>query len=455
MGTSRLRASLRGRLVTPDDPGFDSRVHALAWNALSLPNTNLPDLPRPAAIAQVADAADVQACVHFAREHGLQVAVRSGGHHWSGVAVGDGALQLDLAALDGITIDAAARVAHVQPAVTNRALAQALGAQGFAVPYGHCPGVALGGYLLGGGLGWNPREWGVACASVVAADVVTATGDLLQVSEEAHAELFAAVRGAGPLFPGVVTRFTLALQPLPRGIHKRVLVYPAARAAEAGAWLDGVAPALLPGVETLCQVSARGGDADCTVLATAFADDATQARTALEPFVGTACLAGSSTASGPFPASFDELFDAVGALYPAGHRCLADSFWFDVPAATLLPTLAAMLAGAPSTLSHALLVPAQPAEQSGLFSAPGGTYVVCYALWRDAGQDDVNQRWFDDVTACLSVRAKGHYVGEAALLGSHGQERLRGCFSEADWARLAAVRRSLDPHGLFAGASLA
>ena len=444
MGTSRLRAALRGRLVTPDEPDFDSRVHALAWNALSLPYP-----PRPAAIACVADAADVQACVHFARDHGLRVAVRSGGHHWSGIAVGDGALQLDLSALDGITIDAAARVVHVQPAVTNRTLAQVLGAQGFAVPFGHCPGVALGGYLLGGGLGWNPRAWGAACASVVAADVVTAAGELLQVSEVAHADLFAAVRGAGPLFPGVVTRFTLALQRLPQAIHKRVLVYPAARAADAGAWLDGIAPALSPCVETVCQVSARGGDADCTVLATAFADDAAQAHAALAPLADDACLAGASSEAGPFPASFDELFDAVGALYPAGHRCLADTFWFDVPAATLLPTLAAMLAGAPSTLSHALLVPAQPAEQAGLFHAPGGTYVVCYALWRDAADDADNQRWFDDVTACLAVRAKGHYVGEAALLGSHGQERLQGSYSAAAWAQLVELRQRRDPSGVF------
>ena len=450
MSTSRLRASLRGRLVTPDDPDFDSRVHALAWNALPSPGA-----PCPAAIALVADAADVQACVRFARDAGMRVAVRSGGHHWSGIAIGDGALQLDLSALDGITVDAAARVAHVQPAVTNGALARCLGAQGLAFAYGHCPGVALGGYLLGGGLGWNPRQWDAACAGVVGAEVVTADGELLYVSEQAHSDLFDAVRGAGPLFPGVVTRFTLALQPLPRAIHKRVLVYPAASAAGVGASLDAVASTLSPNVEALCQVSARGGDADCTVLATAFTDDATQAHAVLAPFTDAACAPGASSHGGPSQVGFEDLFDAVGSLYPAQHRCLADTFWFDVPAATLLPTLAAMLAGAPSTLSHALLVPGQPKSQVGMFSAPGGTYVVCYALWRDAAQDAENRRWFDDVTACLAIRATGHYIGEAALLGSHGQERLRGCYSEADWVRLAEVRRSHDPQGLFAGALFA
>lgn len=103
----------------------------------------------------------MQIVVRFAAARGLSVTARSGGHNWSGIAPQD-CMVLDLDALDRITIDADARIAEVEPAITNRALARTLAAHGLAFLVGHCGTVSLGGYLLGGGFGWNSGQWGLA-----------------------------------------------------------------------------------------------------------------------------------------------------------------------------------------------------------------------------------------------------------------------------------------------------
>ena len=119
---------------------------------------------------QVADA------VRDATAQGLQVAVKSGGHNWTGACLRDDGVLIDLGAIDDVEVDPAARRALVGPAATHRALAAALVPHGLGFPIGHCPSVGLGGYLLAGGTGWNMREWGPGCWNVTGADVVTADG---------------------------------------------------------------------------------------------------------------------------------------------------------------------------------------------------------------------------------------------------------------------------------------
>ena len=178
-------------LLRSDDPGFELARRGLSWNART-PSR------RPDAIARAASADDVVTAVRYARERGLRVALRSGGHSWWGAPLRDGGLALDLCALRDIEIDALSRTAWVGPGVRARDLARALAPHRLAFQVGHCASVAVGGYLLAGGFGWNAGEWGPACLSVRAIEVVTGAGEHIVADETRSVELLWAARGAGP-----------------------------------------------------------------------------------------------------------------------------------------------------------------------------------------------------------------------------------------------------------------
>jgi FAD/FMN-containing dehydrogenase len=141
---------------------------------------------RPDVIVRVASVPDVVAAVDFARGHGLRLAVRSGGHAWCGAALRDGGMLVDVANLDAIQIDGPRATAAIGPGAVSLDLAQRLARDRFAFPLGHCGSVRVGGYLLGGGVGWNAGAWGPACAGIEAVDVVTAEGRLLRATADEH-----------------------------------------------------------------------------------------------------------------------------------------------------------------------------------------------------------------------------------------------------------------------------
>ena len=147
MDLDTLRRSVAGAVISRADARHAAAREALLWNARQPPR-------RPLAIVRAASARDVQAAVRFARDHRLAVSARSGGHHWSGIALQEG-IVLDLSALKHVEVDIGARLAEAGPGVAGRDLARALAAHGLAFPVGHCGTVPLGGYLLGGGFGWN------------------------------------------------------------------------------------------------------------------------------------------------------------------------------------------------------------------------------------------------------------------------------------------------------------
>lgn len=148
-----------------------------------------------------------------------------------------------------MSIDSASNTASLQPAITSAELASALAPRGLAFPVGHCPSVGLGGLLLSGGLGWNSGQWGPACASIHAIDVVTPDGELVHADENQNADLLWAARGAGPGFPGVVTRFFVSVQPLPQAITTSTYVYDLDELDNLAPWASDIAALLPPTVE--------------------------------------------------------------------------------------------------------------------------------------------------------------------------------------------------------------
>lgn len=446
-GTGELKRALRGSVVLRGEAQYEERRRALLWNARTAQRF-------PLAIARAADVGDVRRAVDFAGAHGLKVAVRGGGHSWCGSPLVDGAVVLDLGDLRSLSVDAAQRRAAVQPAVTGAELVAALTPQGLAFPVGHCPSVPLSGYLLAGGFGWNSGAFGPACMSVEAIELVDARGELLTASPLEHADLYWAARGAGAVFFGVVTRYHLALQPLPRAIRSRMLVYPLAELAAVGAWIPSLLAALPPTVELnalIASAPGAGGPRTLTLSATAFAGEAAEAEAWLAPLDGAP--AGALSAEPARASSYEDLNAGMGGFFPERRRYAADVFWSAAPPAELLARLADELARAPSPASFGLLAlppappPGAPPPPDMAFSLFAPAFVGVYGVWSEARDDAPNQTWLRAAQAALAPRATGHYIGEVDLEAS--PDRARRSFTPEAWQRLEDLRKRYDPTGLF------
>lgn len=218
---AELKASLRGPLLLAGDPGYDTARRILH-----------PQFDKhPALIVQPTGAADVQSAVTFARERELLLAVKCGGHSFSGKSTCDGGIQIDLSRLRGVRIDRAARRAYVEGGSLLGELDHEAMAQGLVTTAGTVSHTGVGGLTLGGGFGRVARRFGLALDNVKSVDIVTADGQLRHASAEENSDLYWAVRGGGGNF-GIVTGFEFGLHPMQRQIVGGDLVFPIERARE-------------------------------------------------------------------------------------------------------------------------------------------------------------------------------------------------------------------------------
>ena len=199
----RLRDSVHGEVIDPEDERYDE--------ARSIWNGAIDR--RPACIVRCTGVADVVAAVRFARKRNLQVAVRGGGHGVGGHAVCDGGLVIDLSAMKGIRVDAGRRTARAEAGVLWGELDRETQLFGLATVGGIVTHTGIAGLTLGGGIGWLMRKYGATVDNLLAADVVTADGELVRASEDENADLFWGIRGGGGNF-GVVTSFEYRLHPV-------------------------------------------------------------------------------------------------------------------------------------------------------------------------------------------------------------------------------------------------
>jgi FAD/FMN-containing dehydrogenase len=198
-----LQDGFRGELLNPQDPGYEDARKV--WNG---------SITRfPALIARCAGVADVIAAVKFAKDNGLLVAVRGGGHSFPGLSVCDGGLVIDLSLMKGIRVDPEARTVRAQAGVLLGELDRETQAFGLAVPSGIVTHTGLSGLALGGGINWVMRKYGLAIDQLLSVDLVTAEGELVKASASENADLFWGVRGGGGNF-GIVTDFEFRLNPV-------------------------------------------------------------------------------------------------------------------------------------------------------------------------------------------------------------------------------------------------
>src|SRR5688572_23667226 len=200
----RLRAKLKGRLIVPTDPSYESARRVFYWNAATE--------RRPRVIVQCAHEEDALRAVEFARRHELEVAARAGGHSHLGWGCSNG-LIIDLSGMKQIAIDPLRQTARAEGGVLSGEVARAAGRHGLAPVLGQCPGVGATGVILGGGLGWLSGLHGASCDNLLSARVVTADERVLPADRERHPDLFWALGGAGANF-GVTTSFECQLHPI-------------------------------------------------------------------------------------------------------------------------------------------------------------------------------------------------------------------------------------------------
>jgi FAD/FMN-containing dehydrogenase len=216
-----FRETLRGKVCLPDEAGYDEA--RTIWNAM---------IDRhPGAVVRCKGAADIMRAVTFAREHGVLLAVRAGGHNIAGNAVCEGGLLLDLSLMRGVRVDPVRRTARVEPGATLGDFDREAQAFGLATPLGINSTTGVAGLTLGGGFGWLSRKFGLTVDNLISADVVTADGKLVQASATENADLFWALRGGGGNF-GVVSSFEFRLHPVGPMVLSGLIVHAFAGARE-------------------------------------------------------------------------------------------------------------------------------------------------------------------------------------------------------------------------------
>ncbi|WP_417767421.1 FAD-binding oxidoreductase [Stappia sp.] len=439
MKTDNLLKRLRGATVTALEPGLGARSDALVWNGRK-------PARKAVLIVRATCAEDVAEAVRFAAANGFTASPRGGGHHFTGIAT-QADMVIDLGALDAMTLDLEARTARIEPAVTNARLAAELESHGLAFPVGHCGSVPMSGYLLGGGFGWNSAEWGFACFSVTAVEVVLADGRMVTATATEHSDIFWAARGAGPDFFGIVTAYHLSLKPAASATVTTIRVYPAEMVSAVADWAENVMAKAPACVEFTTKVTPTPQGPVLAAIATVFAGTDADA-SAIHAALGQGAPEALEVI-GPMPTPIGTLYEVTEPSMPRGRRYAVDTVWSDGRYGEVLARIVQDMALAPSEASMTLAV-----LRSNAVATPGNTAFSChgrifgalYAIWEDEDGDPANIGWLRAAVDGLVPLCTGAYVGEADL---ERPDRALPTLSREAEVRLAELSATYDPKGLF------
>jgi FAD/FMN-containing dehydrogenase len=434
-----LRDELRGRVIEPGDAGYDD-ARTVFQGGIDR---------RPAAIVRAADAADVSRVVSLARETGLELAVRSGGHSAAGHSVSHGGIVLDLRDMRTLAIDLENRTAWADTGLTAGEYTAAAATCGLATGFGDTGSVGIGGITLGGGIGLLVRKHGLTIDDLLAAELVTADGRILHVDAENNPDLFWAIRGGGGNF-GVATRFHLRLHELER-IFGGMLFLPATpqvlagfvAEAEAGPEELSAIANVMPAPPLPFLPDERHGE--LVVMATlAYAGPAEAGERAVAPLRALA----EPIADMLRPMSYPEVFPPEQEDF---HPISAVRTMFvdgvDRPAAeTIVEHLRASTAPMAVTQLRVLGGAMARVPTNATAFAHRGARVMAnvVALYERPEDRAAQEAWVTDFAAALS--GEGAYVN---FLGDDDQARVREAYPEPTWGRLAAIKARHDPGNLF------
>jgi FAD/FMN-containing dehydrogenase len=434
-----LAAALTGRLLQPGDDGYDEsrQVH-----------NGLVDR-RPALIVRCQTPADVSAAVRFARHAGFEICVRGGGHNVAGLAVADNAVMVDLAEMKGVQVDPDARTVRAEGGVTWAELNAAAGQHRLAVTGGAVSTTGIAGLTLGGGLGWLMAKHGLAADNLLAVDLVTADGDLLEVTDGSDPDLFWALRGGGGNF-GIATSFTYRLHPV--DIVTGGLIAHSIDAAPAMLrfYRDAVADA--PDDLEVFAGLVHAPDGSGTPLAALIvfhAGTPEQAEADLAPFKSWGAPLVVDVGPMPYP--------IMNTILDEGFPTHSLNYWLSSFTSglgdELIDLVVRQFESTPSTLNAIIFehfhgaVTRVPVGDTAVPHREEGWNLLIPAVWLDPADTDRNVAWARGAHAAFSE----HLVERRWLnyLGAdQGHGAVRAAFGP-NWDRLVMVKNRLDPENVF------
>jgi FAD/FMN-containing dehydrogenase len=441
-----LKGNVTGEVLLPDDAAYqDARK---IWNAMIDKH--------PALIVRCSDTADVVRTVNFARDNGLPLAVRGGGHNIAGNAICDDGIVIDLSRMKATRVDPGARRVTVEGGATLADLDAATQAHGLATPVGINSTTGIAGLTLGGGFGWLSRKHGMTVDNLESAEVVTAVGEVVRASATEHPDLFWALRGGGGNF-GVVTRFEFRLHPVGPDVLSGLIVYPISQAKsvlqqyrefvvnapdELSVWM------VLRKAPPLPFLPEEVHGKEIIVLALLYAGDPERGGTLIEPLRRFGNPVGEHVGVQPYVAwqqAFDPLLTSGARNYWKSHNfSTLDDRLFDVVVEYVekLPSpqceiFFASLGGAT----------ARPAPHSMAYAHRDAQFVMNFhGRWEDSADDERCIAWARDFfDASAPFAGAGVYVN---FLTADEGDRVRDAYGP-NQDRLRQVKREYDPENLF------
>jgi len=437
------RSRIRGRVITPGDADFDEQ-RAVMFGGFD---------KHPALIVRVGDAQDAAAVIALARARGLPLSVRSGGHGSTAQSVVDDGIVIDVRDLTAIDLDLEERTAWAGSGLTALEFSKAAGGHGLAVGFGDTGSVGLGGITLGGGVGYLVRKFGLTIDSVLAAEIVTADGEVLTVDATSHPDLFWAIRGGGGNF-GVATRFRFRVSPVP-AFSGGLLVLPATA--------EAVARFVAESETAPEEVTTIGNVMPCPPLPFV----AEEHHGKLVIFALMACAADDEAAAqmlAPFRAIADPIADMVKPIpYPEIYPPEDDAYHplavsrnlfverIDLPVAkriveSLEASDASMRAAQIRVLGGAS---ARVGNEETAYAHRDRRIMVNIAAFYEGAEDKPRREsWVKEFAGWLSGGDQAAYVN---FLMAEGPDRTRAAYPGATWDRLRQIKARYDPTNLFDG----
>jgi FAD/FMN-containing dehydrogenase len=441
-----FKSRVRGPVWQPGDAGYDAARQI--WNAMID--------RRPALIVRCAGAADVMSAIQFAREHGLLLAVRGGGHNIAGNAVCDDGLVIDLSAMNSVRIDPDARRAYVAGGATLGDFDHEAQAFGLATPLGINSTTGIAGLTLGGGFGWLSRKHGLSADNLIAADIITADGECKRVSATEHPDLFWAIRGGGGNF-GVVTMFEFQLHPLGPQVLSGLIVFPFDQARTVLSryrdFVDSMPEDLnvwsvLRKAPPLPFLPPDVHGKEVLVLAIFYAGAIEEGQRAIAPLRSFGQPCGEHVGVQPYTAwqkTFDPLLAPGARNYWKSHNFAALSddaldVLIDYAGKLPSPECEVFLGALGGQTNH-------PAADAIAYGHRDVLYVMnVHARWSEPAQDDSCIGWARRLFDAMAPFASGSvYVN---FLTAEEGSRIAQAYGQ-NYERLVQVKNKYDPHNLF------
>lgn len=436
-----LRSLFKGKVIVRCDAAYDE-ARAVFYGGIDR---------HPAVVVRVADANDVARVVSLARETGLELAVRSGGHSSAGHSLAEGGIVIDLRDMNRLDIDPESRTAWAETGLTTGAYTAAADAYGLATGFGDTGSVGIGGITLGGGIGLLVRKYGLTIDNLLAAEMVTADGQLRHVDADNHSALFWAICGGGGNF-GVATRFKFRLHDVGR-VLGGTLVLPATPDTIAG--FIAAADAAPEELSTIANVMPAPpmptlpADAHGPLVVMAmmvYAGNVDAGMRAIAPFRNLA----DPLADMIRPMRYPEVFPPEeGDYHPTAvaHTMFMDHVNRDV-AGTILKYLQA--SDAPMRVAQLRVLGgamARVPKDATAFAHRQSRIMANLAAFYSGPEDKaVRQAWVTEFASALQQNDTGAYVN---FLSDEGQARVRAAYPGRTWERLAAIKAHYDPTNLF------